>query len=99
MDYYDDDVPGLAGGSAKVLGALTGLASGGLSLWWTIIAFIGGTMPVLGWHRPPSLGFGLFWLLIIEPIALTVLYWVSMVVSFLVYGLLRAFEKAVRSGA
>lgn len=56
-----------------------------LCTWWTIIAFAGGTMPVLGWEREGDLGFGLFWLFIVDPLAITVCYWISMAVAMAVY--------------
>lgn len=66
---------------AMVVAVLTGLASAALSLWMTVIAFVGGTMPIIGLETEGGLVFGLFWLMIIEPIVLTVCYWISMLVA------------------
>ncbi len=48
--------------------------------WCTIIAFVGGTTPLLGWRQEGSLGAGLFWIFVIDPIVSTVLIWVSALV-------------------
>ena len=49
--------------------------------WCTIIAFTGGTLPLLGWRVDGGLIFGLFWLFVLDAIAMTVAYWVSMLVA------------------
>jgi len=41
-------------------------------LWATVIAFIGGTLPIVGISLRDGLGTGLFWLFIVEPILMTV---------------------------
>lgn len=66
---------------AMAVAVVAGLASAGVSLWMTVIAFTGGTMPVIGLETDGGVGFGLFWLMIVEPIVLTVCYWVSMAVA------------------
>lgn len=66
---------------AMAVAVVAGLASAGLSLWMTVIAFVGGTMPVIGLETEGGVAFGLFWLVIIEPIVLTVCYWISMLVA------------------
>lgn len=60
--------------------ALSAVAAGIWGLWCTIIGFVGGTMPIIGYETEGSLGLGLFMLFIGEPVLLTVAYWVSMLV-------------------
>lgn len=47
--------------------------------WCTIIAFIGGTIPIIGLDLSGGLFSGLIWLFIVDPIVMTVIYWVGMV--------------------
>ena len=68
----DDDLPG----PARVVAAFAGLATAVWATWCTVIAFIGGTMPVLGWKVSGGLGEGLVWLFLVEPILVTVVTWI-----------------------
>jgi hypothetical protein len=45
---------------AAVVAVLTG--------WMTIVAFVGGRMPIVGWEVEGGLGTGLLWLLFVDPI-------------------------------
>ncbi len=54
---------------------LAGLGGGLLLTWWTVVAFIGGRLWPLPWEVDGGIGFGLFWLLVVDPIAMTLLYW------------------------
>jgi hypothetical protein len=51
-----------------------------LTSWWTVLAFIGGTAPVLGWELEGGLGPGLVWLFVVDPVLLTVAYWIGLVI-------------------
>ncbi len=62
----------------QVLTVLLAVAAGVWATWCTIIAFIGGTMPLIGVETDGGLGTGLLCLVILEPIAITVAYWFSM---------------------
>ena len=44
-----------------------------LSTWWTVVAFAGGTMPLIGWESDGDIVEGLLWLCVGEPIALIVM--------------------------
>lgn len=68
-----DEAPGWL----KLVAGILGLASAALLTWWTIIAFIGGHLWPTAIEVDGSLGFGLLWLFIIDPLAVTVLYWIS----------------------
>ena len=61
--------------------ALLGIATVVISTWMTIVAFVGGTMPIIGLESDGGLGNGLFWLFIVDPIVLTVAYWIAMAVA------------------
>jgi hypothetical protein len=52
-----------------------------LSFWTTVIAFVGGTMPIIGWETDGGLVTGLVWLMFVDPILMTVCYWVTMIVA------------------
>lgn len=60
--------------------AITAIGSAALALWMTIVAFTGGTMPIIGLETDGGVGFGLFWLFIVDPIVMTVAMWGSMLI-------------------
>ena len=62
------------------LATLTAVATVVFSLWCTVIAFVGGTMPVFHLQTQGSFGFGLLWLCILDPILVTVCYWITLLV-------------------
>lgn len=50
-------------------------------IWCTFVAFTGGTLPLVGWEIGGGFFFGLLWLFVIDPIAMTVAYWVGMLIA------------------
>jgi hypothetical protein len=64
----------------QILAVVLGLATAVWITWCTVIAFIGGTMPIIGWEVDGGIGFGLLFLFIIEPILLTLAYWAVLLV-------------------
>jgi hypothetical protein len=62
-----------------VMGLLT-FAVVGFALWGTFVAFVGGTMPLLGWELEGSVGQGLFWLFVVDPIVTSVGFWIAMLI-------------------
>lgn len=56
------------------LAGLAGLATAVWSTWCTVVAFVGGTMPIIGWETDGGLGFGMLWLLVLEPLVITVAF-------------------------
>jgi len=64
---------------AKLLVSIAALAAGVLSTIWTFQAFFGGTMPILGVETEGSVGFGLLWLFVIDPIVIGLM---GLVVAF-----------------
>lgn len=63
---------------AKVVGVLGVATAVVLSTWMTIIAFVGGRMPLIGWETDGGIGTGLMWLLVVDPFVITVVYWATM---------------------
>jgi hypothetical protein len=80
----DDNEPGAATTVFAVVGGLIGAV---LSTWWTIIAFTGGTMPVIGYETEGGLGQGLLWVFVIDPIVVMVMAWVFMLIALPVIGI------------
>jgi hypothetical protein len=74
---YDDDLPLPA---LAVIVLCVGAAIV-LSTWMTIIAFIGGTMPIIGWETDGGITTGLVWLFVVDPLIVTVCAWVTMLVT------------------
>jgi hypothetical protein len=57
-------------------------------LWATVIAFVGGTLPVIGIRLPGGLISGLLWLFVADPILMTVGYWIGLVIVLPVHALI-----------
>lgn len=68
----EDDLPR----PVRVLAGLAGLGTVVWATWCTVIAFVGGTMPIVGWQSEGGVGPGLVWLFLVEPIAVTVVMWI-----------------------
>ena len=62
-------------------------------LWCTVVAFTGGTLPLLGWKVDGGFVFGLVWVFLIDPIAMALGYWAGMVIAL---PLVAVSEKAGR---
>src|SRR5215211_2097074 len=63
---------------AQTVAALTGLASAVYATWCTVIAFVGGRLPIVGIELDGSFGLGILWVIVFDPIVVTVCYWVSL---------------------
>lgn len=87
------DEDGNASGIASLLGGVLGLASAVLLTWWTIIAFVGGRMPLIGYETEGGIGLGLVWVIVIDPIAATVLYWLSIAIVLPIAGVAHASRR------
>lgn len=61
-----------------IAGAITSSVFG---LWCVGIAFIGGTLPLIGWELDGGLFTGLLFLFFVEPIIVTIGYWLAMVIA------------------
>jgi hypothetical protein len=49
-------------------------------VWATIIAFIGGRIPIFGFEMRGGIISGLIWVFILDPIIMTIMYWISMII-------------------
>jgi len=57
-------------------------------LWATVIAFVGGRLPIIGIELPGGLISGLLWLFIADPILMSLGAWISMIVVVPVHALI-----------
>jgi hypothetical protein len=73
----DDDMPI----AARVIVGIGVVAAVVLSTWMTVIAFIGGTMPIIGWETDGGIVTGLVWLIIVDPLVMTVCFWATMLLA------------------
>ncbi|WP_208029417.1 hypothetical protein [Rhabdothermincola sediminis] len=89
-----DDLSPIAGLLAGILAIAVVILSG----WMTIVAFVGGTMPILGWETEGGLGTGLLWLLFVDPIVITVMIWLSTAVTLAVDRLAKQAGSSGGSG-
>ena len=67
-----------------LVGAVVGLIAftcGAFSLWCTVVAFAGGTLPLLGWNMKGSVADGVLWLFIATPILSTLGYWAAVIIT------------------
>lgn len=58
--------------AARIVVGLSGVATAVLTTWMTVIAFVGGTMPIVGWQTEGGITTGLLWLLVVDPIVASV---------------------------
>lgn len=78
-----------------VLASIFGLAAAIWSSWCTVIAFIGGTMPIVGIRVDSgSITGGLLMLFVGEPILITVAYWVGMLIFLPLIALTAAGKRS-----
>lgn len=69
------------GSVAAVTVVVFGLAVTVWGIWATIVAFVGGTVPLLGRQLEGSFGTGMVWLLVVWPFAELLAYWAALLVS------------------
>ena len=67
--------------AVKLFVAACAVASSLFGLWCVGVAFIGGTIPIAGWELEGGIASGLLFLLFVEPIVVTVGYWLAMLVA------------------
>lgn len=73
---FDDDMHPVV----QLVGFLLMVAAFVWSTWCTVVAFTGGTLPLIGMHVDGGLGTGLAWIFVFDWIALTVAYWVALLI-------------------
>ncbi|HET9770414.1 MAG TPA: hypothetical protein VFS16_05955 [Acidimicrobiia bacterium] len=89
---------------STVLGSLVGTFSVVSITWMTVLGFVGGTVPVLGWELGGGLAGGLAWLMVVASLGAVVLWFVPLLFSMAVYAglsrvtpaLARAVKRPVR---
>ena len=65
----------------KVIAAVTAIGSGVFATVVTVVAFRGGTVPLLGWETDGGVIPGMFALIVAFPMISMVGYWLGMVVA------------------
>ena len=65
----------------KFIAIAGAIASSIFGLWCVGIAFVGGTLPLVGWELDGGLFTGLLFLFFVEPLIVTVGYWLAMVIA------------------
>lgn len=75
------------------VGVVVAVAAGVLLTWWTVVAFIGGHLWPLGIPIEGGIGFGLLWLVVIDPIAAGLLWLAGMAVMAPLAGLARLTRR------
>lgn len=53
------------------------------SLWFTVIAFVGGRVPLLGWKLSGGFISGLFWSFLGDLVIFTVAHWIVLLITLL----------------
>jgi uncharacterized membrane protein YccC len=85
---------------STVLGSLVGTFSVVSMAWMVILGFLGGTVPVTGWHLSGGLTGGLVWLMVMASLGVVVLCVAPLMLSMALYaGLSRlapALARAVK---
>jgi hypothetical protein len=85
---------------STVLGSLVSSFSVFTIAWMVILGFVGGTVPVTGWHLSGGLAGGLGWLLVVASLGVVLLWFVPLLLSMAAYaGLSRlapALSRAVK---
>jgi hypothetical protein len=84
---------------STVLGSLVGTFSVVSIAWMVILGFVGGDVPVVGWHLDGGLAGGLAWLMVVASLGVVVLWFVPLVLSMALYaGLSRLAPALARAG-
>lgn len=76
MNGTDHDIPAPLQ-AISILGVAAAIV---FSAWTTVIAFVGGTMPIIGWETDGGIVTGLVWIAFVDPIIVTVVYWATLLV-------------------
>jgi uncharacterized membrane protein len=72
---------------STVLGSLVGTFAVVTIAWMLVLGFVGGTVPVTGWHLSGGLA-GLGWLMVVASLGLVVLWLVPLMLSMVAYAAL-----------
>ena len=80
---------------STVLGSRVGTFSVVTITWLVILGFVGGTVPVVGWHLPGGLAGGLAWLMVVASLGVVVLWFVPLMLSMAAYAALSRLAPAL----
>jgi len=80
---------------STVLGSLVGTFSVVSIAWMVILGFVGGDVPVAGWHLGGGLAGGLAWLMVVASLGVVVLWFVPLVLSMAAYAALSRLTPAL----
>ena len=80
---------------STVLGSLVGTFSVVSMAWMVILGFVGGTVPVTGWHLSGGLAGGLIWLMVMASLGVVVLWVAPLVLSMALYNCLSRLTPAL----
>jgi uncharacterized membrane protein len=83
---------------STVLGSLVGTFSVVSIAWMVVLGFVGGTVPVTGWHLSGGPVGGLAWLMVVASLGVVALWFVPLMFSMVVYaGLSRVTPALARA--
>ena len=84
---------------STVLGSLVGTFSVVSIAWMVILGFVGGTVPVTGWHLSGGVVGGFEWLMVVASLGAVVLWFVPLMLSMAAYAglsrLMPALSRAI----
>ena len=80
---------------STVLGSLVGTFSVVSIAWMVILGFVGGDVPLLGWHLAGGPAGGLAWLMVVASLGVVVLWFVPLMLSMAAYAALSRLAPAL----
>ena len=80
---------------STVLGSLVGSFSVFSITWMVILGFVGGTVPVTGWHLSGGLAGGAAWLAVVASLGIVVLWFVPLMLSMAAYAAMSRMTPAL----
>jgi hypothetical protein len=80
---------------STVLGSLVGTFSVLSIGWMVVLGFVGGSVPVVGWHLPGGPAGGLAWLMVVASLGTVVLWFVPLMLSMAAYAGLSRLAPAL----
>ena len=66
--------------AVRVITVVSAVLTLALTTWMTVVAFVGGTMPVVGWETDGGIVVGLLWLVFVDPIVVAASWLLTTVV-------------------
>jgi uncharacterized membrane protein len=80
---------------STVLGSLVGTFSVVTITWMLVLGFVGGTVPVTGWHLAGGLTGGLAWTMVVASLGVMALWFLPLMLSMVVYAALSRMTPAL----